>query len=146
MTEKREVSFSTLIRAEPERVFDAISSAEGFDQWFTKGTTIEPRAGGELVFRWKNWGVEDFTGEMIGEVVEKRRPDRFVFKWPVDSGGYMTTVAIEIEAHPAGALLRLSEGVYEEGPTGTQDMLNRATGWAQAMTIMKYFVEHGVTY
>ena len=146
MTETREVALSTLVRAEPGRVFEAISTAEGFDSWFTDGTTIDPHPGGALVFRWKNWGVEDFTGEMVGEVVEVSRPDRFIFKWPVDSGGYMTTVRIDIEPHEVGSLVRLVEGVYEPGATGTQDMLNRAGGWAQALTMMKFYVEHGVTY
>jgi uncharacterized protein YndB with AHSA1/START domain len=97
-----------------------------------------------LVFRWKDWGVENFSGEMAGVVVEAQRPDRFVFRWPVDSGGYMTTVNIDIEAHADGTVVRLVEGVYEDGEVGTQDMLNRASGWAQALTLMKFWVEHGV--
>lgn len=146
MAMKREVRFSTIVRAEPGRVFDAMATAEGLDSWFTTGTSMEPQPGGALVLRWKNWGVEDFTGEMVGEVVEVTRPGRLSFRWPVDSGGYMTTVVFDFEPHEDGTLVRLVEGVYEDGDTGNQDMLNRATGWAQAITMMKYFVEHGVTY
>ena len=142
----REVRFDTIVRAEPDRVFDAIATAEGLDGWFTSGTTLEAKPGGALVFRWKDWGVEKFTGEMTGDVVQTSRPDRFIFRWPVDSGGYMTTVAISIEAHEEGSVVRLVEGVYEDGEAGTQDMLNRASGWAQALTLMKFWVEHGLTY
>ena len=144
MSSTREVRFATIVRAEPETVFDSIATAEGLDGWFTSGTTLEARAGGVLVFRWKDWGVEKFSGEMTGVVVEAQRPDRFVFRWPVASGGYMTTVNIDIEAHADGTVVRLVEGVYEDGEVGTQDMLNRASGWAQALTLMKFWVEHGV--
>ncbi len=146
MPMKREVNFSTIVRTEPERVFEAMATTEGLDSWFTTGTSMEPVSGGSLVLRWKNWGVEDFTGEMVGEVVEVSRPGRFAFRWPVDSGGYMTTVTIDFEPHKDGTLVRLVEGVYEDGDTGNQDMLNRATGWGQAITMLKYFVEHGATY
>jgi len=144
MATVREVRFDTIVRAEPSKVFDAIATAEGLDGWFTSGTALEAKPGGSLVFRWKDWGLEKFTGEIAGEVVEANRPDRFAFRWPVDSGGYMTTVKIDIEAHADGTVVRLVEGVYEDGEVGTQDMLNRASGWAQALTLMKFWVEHGI--
>ena len=144
MTMTREVRFATIVRAEPEKAFDAIATADGLDGWFTKGTELQPKPGGALVLRWQDWGIEKFTGEMVGDVVETRRPDRFSFRWPVDSGGYMTTVTIDIEAHEEGSVVRLVEGIYDDDEVGTQDMLNRATGWAQALTLMKFWVEHGI--
>jgi uncharacterized protein YndB with AHSA1/START domain len=146
MTMRREVRFETIVRADPARVYEAMASTEGLDGWFTTGTTLEPRPGGALVFRWRDWGVERFSGEMAGEVVEARAPERLVFKWPVDSGGYMTTVTVDFEPHAEGTVVRLLEGTYEDGDVGTQDMLNRAGGWAQALTLMKFWVEHGLKY
>jgi uncharacterized protein YndB with AHSA1/START domain len=145
MTMTREVRFDTIVRAERDKVYDAIATSEGLDGWFTSGTELDPQPGGTLVLRWEDWGVEKFTGEMSGSVVEARRPDRFAFRWPVDSGSYMTTVTIDIEAHEDGCVVRLVEGIYDDDDVGTQDMLNRATGWAQALTLMKFWVEHGVT-
>ena len=144
MTSVREVRFDTIVRAEPEKVFDAIATAGGLDGWFTVGTELDPRSGGSLILRWKDWGVEKFSGELRGDVVEHRRPERFAFRWPVDSGGYMTTVTIDIEAHDEGSVVRLVEGAYDDDDVGVQDMLHRATGWAQALTLMKFWVEHGL--
>ena len=146
MTATREVQFETIVRAEREKVYDAIATAEGLDAWFTDGTELDATPGGPLVFRWKNWGVERFTGEMRGTVVEARPPERFAFRWPVDSGGYQTTVTIDFQDHDDGCVVRLREGIYDDDDVGTQDMLNRATGWAQALTLMKFWVEHGATY
>jgi uncharacterized protein YndB with AHSA1/START domain len=146
MAMTREVKFDTIVRAEPARVYQAMTTAEGLDGWFTRGTTLEAKAGGELVFRRENWGVEKSNGEMAGEVVELRPSERFTFRWPVDSGGYMTTVVVDFEPNPDGTVVRLVEGIYEDGDVGTQDMMNRASGWAQALTLMKFWVEHGVTY
>jgi uncharacterized protein YndB with AHSA1/START domain len=143
---QREVRFEVIVRAEPVVVFDAMATANGLNQWFTHKTTLDGSPGGALVFRWRDWGVEKFTGEMVGEVVEARSPETFVFKWPVDSGGYMTTCRIDFETHAEGTLVRLVEGIYEDGDVGNQDMLNRAGGWGQALTLLKFWVEHGLKY
>jgi uncharacterized protein YndB with AHSA1/START domain len=146
MKTTREVRFETIVRANREKVYDALATAEGLDGWFTVGTELESKPGGALIFRWKDWGVEKFTGEMRGTVVESRRPERFAFRWPVDSGAYQTTVTIDFQPHEEGCVVQLLEGIYDDDDAGTRDMLNRATGWAQALTLMKFWVEHGVTY
>lgn len=142
----KNVSFSTLVRGAPDLVYDAMTTAEGLDGWFTNGTSIDATPGGSLTFRWQNWGPENFTGEMSGPVLEAQRPDRFVFRWLVDSGGYESTVEVDFKQTPKGTLVQLVEHGYQDGPDCLQDMLNRASGWAQALTLMKFFVEHGVTY
>ncbi len=89
-----------------------MATTDGLDCWFTRGgSTLEPGPCGALVFRWQNWGTKDFTGEVVGEVVVHRRPEKFVFRWPVDSGDSMTTVRIDFEPHADGTLVRLVEGL-----------------------------------
>jgi len=146
MSADRKASFETLVRATPERVYDAIATAKGLDGWFTKGASVDTRPGGSIMFRWKDWGLEGYTGENGGPVLEAARPERFVFRWKADSGGYKTTVAIDFEPHPEGTVVRLVETGYEDGPVGMQDLMNRHAGWAQALTLMKFYVEHGVRY
>lgn len=143
---ERKVDFKILVRAAPEKVYDAMTTNEGLDGWFTQGASVEAVPGGRIQFRWRNWGVFDYTGELGGPVVEATRPERFVFRWPVDSGGYETTVEIDFTAHEDGTTLRLVEQGYEDNPTGMQDFLNRVEGWAHVLTLMKFYVEHGVTY
>lgn len=145
MTE-RKVNFGLLVRATPARVYDALATGDGLDGWFTEGASVQARPGGRIQFRWKNWGPFEYTGENGGPVLEAKRPERFVFQWKADSGGYSTTVEIDFEPRETGTFVRLVEYGYEEGPTGLQDLLNRATGWGCVLTLMKFYVEHGIRY
>ena len=142
----RKVNFGLLVRATPARVYDALTTSDGLDAWFTEGATVDARPGGRIQFRWKNWGPSAYTGENGGHVLEAKRPERFVFKWKADLGGYDTTVEIDFEPRETETFVRLVEHGYEEGPVGLQDLLNRATGWGCVLTLMKFYVEHGVTY
>lgn len=140
------VNFKTLIRVQPERAYDAIATAAGLNEWFTTGATLDLRPGGEIRFRWKDWGLDRYTGEIPGTVLEVRRPERYVFQWRADSGTYDTTVDIDFEAVAEGTVVKLIETGYEDTPAGMQDLLNRVSGWAQVLTLMKFYLEHGVRY
>ena len=147
----RVVRFRTFIRATTDRVFDAVATAKGLDRWFTSGCTLEPRRGGCLVFRWKDHGLDGFTGEYDGSVVEWQRPTLFVFEWPVDLGNYRTTVTVSLREASiphlgAGTVVSLEEGNYEDSVQGLQDMFRRTAGWAEVLTLLKLWVEHGARY
>src|SRR2546428_5485707 len=85
MPEKRldhEVKQSVFIRASREKVYDAFATAEGLDGWFTRGSRVDPRPGGAMVFRWVDWGAEkSINTDVPGRVIEARRPERFVYEW-----------------------------------------------------------------
>ena len=36
--------------------------------------------------------------------------------------------------------------IQHQTPEGRQDLLNRVSGWAQVLTLMKFYLEHGVQY
>lgn len=74
-----EIRVATLVRAPRERVYDAFTRADGLDSWFTTGAEVDPRPGGELVWRWVDWGPDRYTGEDRGPVLEAR--ERYVFRW-----------------------------------------------------------------
>lgn len=140
------VSFSTLVRSKPERVYDAIATANGLDEWFTTGASVDARPGGKIFFRWKDWGPDRYTGENGGPVLEARRPARFVFQWKTDDHSDVTTVEIDFEPVDGGTVVRLLEYGYEDTPRGWKNILHRASGWGQALTLMKFYLEHGLRY
>ena len=146
MARPEKVDFYSLMKVAPERAFDAVATSEGLDAWFTTGAEVEAKAGGHIQFRWKDYGPDRYSGENGGPVLESRRSERFVFQWTADSGGYDTTVEIDFKPHEEGTMVHLVEHGYEDSPTGMQDLLNRATGWGCVLTLMKFYLEHGVTY
>ncbi|NHJ49870.1 MAG: SRPBCC domain-containing protein [Asgard group archaeon] len=132
-----------LIRAPREKVYDAITTAEGLDGWFTSGTTIDRKVGGTLVFRWKDWGVDKVTTEAVCPIIEVKVPERFVFKWWDD---HQTTVEMDFEATKEGTVVRVKEHGYQDNKVGHERCLECATGWGEALTLLKFYVEHGIRY
>ena len=126
-----EIRHSAFVRAMPERVYDGIATAEGLDSWFTEGSKVDARPGGQIRFRWHDWGPDRVTAEDGGPVLEARRPHRFVFQWHPDDPSYATTVEIDFEAAAGGTILRLREHGYQDTPSGLRAMLDCAAGWNQ---------------
>jgi uncharacterized protein YndB with AHSA1/START domain len=135
---------TTLVRAPRERVYDAFTQAEELDAWFTTGAEVDPRPGGEMRWRWKEWGPNRVTAEDRGPVLEARRPERYVFGWQEALGG--TTVELDFEEHPEGTVVRLHEHGYADTPEGWAGFSECSTGWGEALTLLKFWVEHGVRY
>lgn len=135
-----------LVHADAESVYDALTTADGLNGWFTAGSTVEARPGGEIRLRWKDWGPNRITAEDGGPVLDARRPERFVFQWHPDKPDYATTVEITLEQPGAGTIVHLREHGYEDTPEGRRKMLECAAGWGEALTLMKFYVEHGVRY
>jgi uncharacterized protein YndB with AHSA1/START domain len=139
-----EIHFATLVRAPREQVYDALTRAEHLDAWFTTGVQVDPRPGGEMVWRWASWGPDEVTDEDRGPVLEARRPERYVFQWQEKLGG--TTVEVDFEEHAEGTVVRVHEHGYPWTAEGRAGLLNCASGWGEALTLLKFYVEHGIRY
>jgi len=139
-----DIRVSTLVRAPRERVYDACTRAEELDSWFTTGAEVDPHPGGEMVWRWVDWGPDGFTGEDRGPVLEARRPERYVFRWQATLGG--TTVEVDFEDHPEGTVVRLREHGHPDTSAGWAGFAECSAGWGEALTLLKFYVEHDVRY
>jgi len=141
-----QIEHSTFVRAAPEQVYDAFTTAEGLDGWFTQGASVDPQPGGEIRFRWVDWGPDRVTDEDGGLVLEARRPERFVFQWYPDNPAYPTTVEVDFQPAAGGTIIRLRERGYHDTPSGRKSLVNCAAGWGEALTLLKFYVEHGFRY
>jgi uncharacterized protein YndB with AHSA1/START domain len=141
---KEKIKQRTFIAANPERVYDAITSADHWNTFFTTGMALEPHPGGPCIFRWQNWGPDNYTLEVPGQVVEADRPRVFAFQW--GSPGRQTTVRMELEARDSGTVVTCTEEGYENTPPGRAMALECASGWGEAITLLKFYIEHGITY
>lgn len=140
---EEKIKAQTFIKAPPEKVYQTITSTEGWDAFFTNGFQIDLRPGGKLFFRWKDWGPNFYTVEVEGEVIECRPPELFKFKWGTKMP---STVEFDLKAQFGGTVVRLSECGYPDSSEGLKNMLECASGWGEALTLLKFYLEHRVIY
>ncbi len=141
-----EIRHATLIRAAPEKVYDAFTTGQGLDAWFTQGAEVVPHPGGAIRFRWVDWGPDRIHAQDVGRVLEAQRPVRFVFQWHPDEPDYATTVKVDFKAESGYTIVRLREVGFRDTPSGRAAFANCATGWGEALTLLKFYVEHGLRY
>ncbi|OWY24541.1 SRPBCC domain-containing protein [Sphingobacteriales bacterium UPWRP_1] len=135
------INHSVYINTALERVFETLTTAEGWNAWFTQKTTLQNHKGGNIIFRWENWGVSRETLQDNGIVLETYPPYRFSFTW--HPGQTETTVTFTLTAHGnSGTILH----VTETGHTNIHTFSDCACGWGEALTLLKMYLEYGITY
>jgi len=71
---------------------------------------------------------------------------RFVYEWPGEEKRTLTTVEIVLEEREGGTLLRLREYGFLDTDGGRKHMVGNATGWGEALALVKIWLEHGIHY
>ena len=108
---EREITFP----ATPAEVWEALTEPERLEEWFATEVELDPRPGGEGVFRWGN-------GEERRAVVrEVELEERLVLDWEDDG-----EVVLELEEVEGGTLLR----VVESSPDWSAALELHALAWA----------------
>jgi len=134
----------TYIAVPPEKVYDTITDPKEWDAFFTTGMQLDPKPGGVCNFAWKDWGPDSYTLTAPGKVVEAVRPEQFIFQWGRE--GSETTVRFELSAEHGGTVVTLTEDGYKDTPDGRAMILECASGWGEALTLLKFYIEHGIVY
>ncbi len=143
-----EIIHTTIIKAPIEKVFDAITTSDGLDSWFTTGAKVDRKPGGEIYFRWEDQRSEVQGGiiEDGGPILEVIEPTHFAFQWHPDNPKYATNVHLLFKEIDEGTKVIVQEHGFYDTPEGRKAMIGCATGWGEALTLLKFYLEHGVTY
>jgi len=136
-----EATHKEFIKAPREKVYDAFATADGLDAWFTEGSVIDARPGGAMKFKFVDWGADKINIEFAGRVLEARRPERFVYQWGIEKPETTTTVELTFEERDGGTIVE----VRERGFADIKNALGNSAGWGEALTLMKFWVEHGIS-
>ena len=139
------ISYRTFIAADPTVVYEAISTGDGWNGWFTTEADVDARIDGSYRFHWENFGGDRETVTLSGPVVEAEPGLVFAFRWETGGDG-MTTVRFELEPRGEGTLVSLTESGYSFSERDVRTCLSCASGWGEALTLLKFYLEHGVTY
>jgi uncharacterized protein YndB with AHSA1/START domain len=134
----------TYIAAPVEKVYDTVTSAEKWDSFFTTGMTLDPRPGGVCTFAWENWGPDNYTLKAPGKVLAADRPKLFSFQW--GQPGRETTIKFELVSKDGGTVVTVTEEGYDDTPESLAMMVECASGWGEAVTLLKFYIEHGIVY
>ena len=143
-----EIIHSTIIKAPIEKVYDALTTGEGLDSWFTTGAKVDRKPGGKIYFRWETQRA-DVQGGIIedgGPILEVDKPNHFAFQWHPDNPNYTTNVHLKFEEIDEGTIVIVQEHGFHDTPKGRKAMIGCATGWGEALTMLKFYLEHGVKY
>jgi uncharacterized protein YndB with AHSA1/START domain len=100
-----EVTREIVVPASPDEVWAALTEADRLAEWFANDVELDPRPGGEGVFRWDNGEELHATVE---DVDEERR---LALRW--ESGG---VVELELEEVEGGTRVVVRESSPEFGP------------------------------
>lgn len=138
-----QVRQATFINVSPDKVYDTITTGKGWDAFFTNGTEVDARPGGKITFCWKDWGPDFYTTSAGGPVLEAEKPRCFVFQWGKE---YLTTITFDLKEEYGGTTVRLTEGGYPDTPKARSMMLECASGWGEALTLLKFYLEFGIVY
>lgn len=147
------IEHTTFINVTPERVYTTLANQSGWDGWFTKGTTFEPQPDSKLTFRWCNWGPSNVNIEAEGKILKLIPNKLFKFSWQSQGGDAMsamgsdgargqTIVTFLLEPREQGTLVKVTD-------TGFTDIIafrECCIGWGEALTLLKMYLEHGITY
>ena len=118
----------------PERVWAALTTAEGLGAWFGNEATIDLRPGGTA---WMRWTEEGFTAHMRVERVEE--PRVFGFTWGIyglpEDDPRRTYVEFTLEPAGAGTRLTVVESGFAQLPEDAYRKAydGNAEGWAKEL-------------
>lgn len=141
------IEHSTLIRAPVDKVFRALSTAEGLNSWWTSGTTMERRVGGRIQFAWREWGPDKITVEGNARILQLVEDEVFAWRWDEAEGYPSRTSELEVEERGNHTVVRVTDtGTDPDAPHGEVIPLAVAAGWGEALTLLKMYVEHGLRY
>ena len=140
------IKHQVFIAAPAEKIYDTITSGDGWNSFFTASTEVDPRPGGKMVFRWKNWGPNFYTTDAEGIVVKAERPNLFTFQWYPIGKNNPTTIKFVLTEKYGGTVVELTEDGYTDSEQSRAMILECASGWGEALTLLKFYLESGVIY
>jgi uncharacterized protein YndB with AHSA1/START domain len=140
-----EVTHAVLIQTDLDSCYQALTTSQGLNAWFTLESSIALSPGGTLVFHWKDWGANHYSGGDFGSVVDFVPGEYFCFAWHPDQPDYSTRVEFFFEETRTGSIVRVRETGFADTPEGLRSMIQSAAGWGEALTLLKIYLEHGIS-
>jgi len=126
------------IKASPERVYQALSTAEGIRNWWTREAELEPRIGGKGEFRF-------YEGKGVTEVRVDALEPPVRLGWTVTAanapGGWEgTTITFDLASKEGDTVLSFAQRGFKQADEGYALV---TTGWAYYLVSLQQYLERG---
>jgi len=137
--------YQTFINATPKSIYAAISTGVGWDAWFTTKATVDKE---RMFYRfyWENFGGERETVSQEGRIIHADPDWRFGLEWQTAKDDSRTVAMFTITPRSSGAIVEVREEGYMWDERDIRVSMSCAGGWAEALTLLKFFLEHGLVY
>jgi uncharacterized protein YndB with AHSA1/START domain len=140
------IHFKTAIKSDPETVYRLITTSKGWDSWFTKGMVFRLEKNSEALFSWRDWGADKIT-ETERAVVLDFVPNRYLkFNWNFFLPEGPTTVEIFLISRENDTVIEVTQYGFHNNKSGLTMFTQCSAGWAEALTLLKIYIEHGINY
>ncbi|MCI1592146.1 MULTISPECIES: SRPBCC family protein [Heyndrickxia] len=138
------IQHCTYIKVDRKKIYEVLTSADGWNAWFTDDTKLDirPDGTGEIKLRWSKFGIDERDMEDGGVILEAIPNHRFVFQWsPVKR---KTVVSFKLIDYKNGTLVQLDEIGYVDTEHDIEACIDCAIGWGEALTLLKIYLEYGI--
>ncbi|MEU8202876.1 SRPBCC domain-containing protein [Streptosporangium sp. NPDC049046] len=137
-----EIERVVILRHPVERVWAALTTAEGLSRWFGSAAEIDLRPGGRAFFRW-----DDLDQESVATIAVVDPPHRFAFRWAIEGlpghGTPRTLVDFTLEPVPDGTRLRLVESGFTQAADDVARSAHKANsqGWDTELVDLETYLD-----
>ncbi|WP_181766343.1 ArsR/SmtB family transcription factor [Streptomyces albidus (ex Kaewkla and Franco 2022)] len=139
MTAKPEFVYVVYIESTPEKVWDALTDADATGAYWGHRNVSDWQTGSAWEHR-RTDGSD--IADVVGEVVESRRPDRLVTTWAApDAGPGDEPSRVSFDIEPYEQIVRLT--VTHENLKDEAERNEAASGWAAVLSNLKSYLETG---
>ncbi|MEV4251004.1 SRPBCC domain-containing protein [Streptosporangium canum] len=131
-----------VLRHPIERVWAALTTAEGLSLWFGSVAEIDLRPGGRAFFRW-----DDLDEESVATIAVVDPPHRFAFRWAIEglpeADAPQTLVDFTLEPVPGGTRLRLVESGFTQAAADAAHSAHKANsqGWDAELVDLETYLD-----
>jgi uncharacterized protein YndB with AHSA1/START domain len=139
---KPAIVYTIYIASTPEKVWEALTSAEFSRKYFFGlAVEMEPRVGGAFVVR-----NPDGSTHISGEVFEYDPPNRLTITWNVNWPALVEKLGptlVTYESEQAGEAVKLTLSQSHERPISDDILSGGREGWSAILSSLKSLLETG---
>jgi uncharacterized protein YndB with AHSA1/START domain len=134
----RVIEKKLLIKATPERIFQALTEKKELEHWLLSRAEVDLRVGGTIRFEWNRaGGIRN-----VGKIVALEPPQRLSYTWEALEP-HPTTVTFALIAQSNGTLLHLMHTGIGKGHDWGEYYTSRKDGWDIHLTNLANWLEMG---